>query len=908
MKRIIAITALLMLASLVPTRATVLVRELWDNITNGVTVSSGNTPNVYLQGQTNGTTSYGFFGAAYPWTVNPADPAATNALLINPNSDLEDYYVADSSGIALLPASWTAPGTLSLAEPNTNGWDSGTWATRWMALNSWIHLGVNGTNYFSFRWVKRSFFYPVSSTNGYGDDDAGLGVGFASGNSASSAFVGIGITRSMAIYTYTGTGYTNLTGTIDLGDTPYITAGTLGQAGYPGHPGDSGGPYYVRAYAGDGSGSGYVNQCEGYTGGYPYQDENNTYMWGGVLVGRIITSTSGTTQISIRNYSGWDSYSETIDTSPSAVNWDANYTFTTNSTIQLQYLLLWMYGNDHFNPCQIDDIRVATTWGEILGQEAEQPTVSPVSAFYPTNFYYGGTPLTLTEDANLDSATNGWYQWLYNGTAIGSPNSMGIGSNTYLLPNPDYTASGNYSVVFSNGWDGSGLLVTSPPIFLLITNPSAPIFVTPPQAGARYLAPGAASYSNSVYVIGSPPYSYQWYQITTNGVTNLLADQTNVTLLLNSPITASMAGSYFVRATNYLGASTSAPALFSVIVPTPGSYAAQVVSNSPWAYWRLDEDYGTTKLHDYYGGNDGAILDPTNVVITPTSTNTYGVYQDYAAAPFVGFPANHVGLFIPNNGQLARVNMPGPGLYTNVMTWMGWIYLPSMPNTAPFIWNRDNNSNSGYGNAFGLEFLAYVTGGITNENLLGYQWGGPAEDVSVGETNAYLGWTYSNSDMYVPLSNWTFVAWVVNGPSNATLYMGTNNGPLTVASATMPSAFDPEYPGTVYSNSYSLLLGRGGYPWAESPGNAWNNANAYMSDVAIFYSALPSNSIYKIYLAATHELITYTNSAGNLVLSWPSGTLMSSTNVQGPYTAVVGATAPYYTVPKTAPRQFYRIQ
>ena len=150
-----------------------------------------------------------------------------------------------------------------------------------LASSAWIHLNSNSTNYFTFRWVKR-FDYPVSGTNGYGADDAGLGVGFASGSASSSAFIGIGITRSVKQYTYAGTGYTNLAGTADIGDTPYITAGTLGQAGYPGHPGDSGGPYYVQAYAGDGSGAGVMNQCEGYTGNsYPI-----IHQWRHLYVGR----------------------------------------------------------------------------------------------------------------------------------------------------------------------------------------------------------------------------------------------------------------------------------------------------------------------------------------------------------------------------------------------------------------------------------------------------------------------------------------------------------------------------------------------------------------------------------------------------------------------------------------------
>jgi hypothetical protein len=191
---------------------------------------------------------------------------------------------------------------------------------------------------------------------------------------------------------------------------------------------------------------------------------------------------------------------------------------------------------------------------------------------------------------------------------------------------------------------------------------------------------------------------------------------------------------------------------------------------------------------------------------------------------------------------------------------------------------------------------------VTNNNELGYRWGGGTENAS----QPFYGY-YWPSGLYAPTNTWFFVAMVWGASNNATMYMGTNTGPLSVASATLPATFDSHYPGTSYSNSYSLLLGRGGYPWAEGQGNAWDGANLYMSDVAIFTNALSSNAIYQIYLAAVNELITTANSAGNFVLSWPEGTLVSSTNVQGPYTPVAGATSPY-TVSKTAPRQFYRVQ
>jgi hypothetical protein len=910
MKRIIAISTLLFIASLVPTRATVLVRELWDNVTNGTTVGVGTYP---LQGQTSGTTTYGF-GPSVIWNVNPADPVATNALLVNSSQDVWDDY---DKVYPNLPAQWTVTGTLFLAQPNTNGWDSGTWATRLMSSSSWIHLNAASTNYFSFRWVKRSFYYSVSGTNGYGEDDAGLGVGFASGNVSNSTFIGMGITRSVKPYTYAGIGYTNLAGTTDIGDTPYISSGILGQAGYPGHPGDSGGPYYVRAYAGDGSGLGVVNQCEGYlpSSGFPIST-NTDYMWGGVMVGRIVTTTGGNTEIDVKNYSGSDSVAFTLDqTNNPSTGWDAVYHFSSSATL-LNYLLVWMYGNNHANPCQIDSVRMASTWGEVIGQEAEtpiilsaDPTITPSNS---SNIYYQGTPLVFSNVANITSggtALTNWYQWLYNSNATLGASAVGIGSNVFVMANPLVANSGYYSVAYSNNWEnGSGTVVTSPPVYLTVVAASSPSIAVQPQPNGRYLAPGSASFTFNVSVAGTPPFTYHWFQITTGGVTNVLPTQTNISMTLNSPIQAGMAGSYFVTVSNYLGGTNSIPAAFSIIVPTPGSYAAQVVSNVPWAYWRLDENYGTTNLHDYFGGNDGTILDPTNTIVNGTNPPAAGgVFQAQPAAGLPGFPANHVGIYSPNNGLLARVNMPALGNYTTNMTWILWLYAP-FPNGNAWgepgiMFNRDNGNNGGYGNAFGLAFFTYqASPGVTNNNELGYRWGGGTENPS----QPFYGY-YWPSGLYAPSNSWCFVAMVWGAANSASLYVGTSTGPLTVANATLPTTLDSHYPGTTYTNSYSLLLGRGGYPWAEGQGNAFDGANVYLSDVAIFTNALSPSAIYQIYLAATSELITYTNSAGNLVLSWPVGTLLSSANVAGPYTVVGGAVSPY-TVPKTVPRQFYRVQ
>lgn len=50
------------------------------------------------------------------------------------------------------------------------------------------------------------------------------------------------------------------------------------------------------------------------------------------------------------------------------------------------------------------------------------------------------------------------------------------------------------------------------------------------------------------------------------------------------------------------------------------------------------------------------------------------------------------------------------------------------------------------------------------------------------------------------------------------------------------------------------------------------------------------------------------NNGGQLVLSWPFGTLLQSTNVAGPYSAVAGATSPYTNIMTvTPPDVFFKL-
>ena len=62
-----------------------------------------------------------------------------------------------------------------------------------------------------------------------------------------------------------------------------------------------------------------------------------------------------------------------------------------------------------------------------------------------------------------------------------------------------------------------------------------------------------------------------------------------------------------------------------------------------------------------------------------------------------------------------------------------------------------------------------------------------------------------------------------------------------------------------------------------------------------FYSALSAQTITKLYLAGAGLYLNESpdpNTAGNLLLNYPLGTLQGATTVTGPYTDVPGASTP----------------
>jgi hypothetical protein len=78
-----------------------------------------------------------------------------------------------------------------------------------------------------------------------------------------------------------------------------------------------------------------------------------------------------------------------------------------------------------------------------------------------------------------------------------------------------------------------------------------------------------------------------------------------------------------------------------------------------------------------------------------------------------------------------------------------------------------------------------------------------------------------------------------------------------------------------------------------------------LAQAAFFTNALTAVQIQSLFSSGVvNPTISISSSGGNIVITY-TGTLLSSTNVAGPYNTVSGATSPYSVSPG-GPQMFYR--
>jgi hypothetical protein len=327
-----------------------------------------------------------------------------------------------------------------------------------------------------------------------------------------------------------------------------------------------------------------------------------------------------------------------------------------------------------------------------------------------------------------------------------------------------------------------------------------------PLADAPVYAGGTATFRATVS--GAHPMTFQWRKggVDLNDGGNISGATTATLTIVNA--SAADVGAYTLVVTNPNGVATSPAAQLSIVAPVAGSYTEKIATNTPYAYWRLNESSDTstsyTPAYDYVGGFNGtygnAALNGLSGVVGPRPA---------------GFPGFEAGNNAMQSGRLVPrswVVAPPLVLTTNSVTVCAWIHptAAQTANTSVFA-SRDAGTNVftfGYGN--------------NANNMIGYAWGGDGAS-----------WNFASG--LVPLTNaWSFIAITVT-PSNAVLYLFNASGQLTATNTLT-------HPTVVFSGLTTIGV---------DPSNATNPSdrafNGMIDEVAVFGRALSPLEVLDLY-------------------------------------------------------------
>jgi len=295
---------------------------------------------------------------------------------------------------------------------------------------------------------------------------------------------------------------------------------------------------------------------------------------------------------------------------------------------------------------------------------------------------------------------------------------------------------------------------------------------------------------------------------------------------------------------------------FAVTPAGTSVHAAIVKADSPISFWRLDETTGPTAL-DSVGANNG----------TYTGTVMYGV---------TGALTNDSDSAVEFDGSSGYVAVP----YSAALNPQGafsvelWVRPNSVPNSSgtpcPISSAQFSGNRSGWQireRDTGWQFVLYThsSSTVANDGLANTAHGGVPSTTS-----------------------WTHLVGVYDG-TNTYLYV---NG----------AAFSASSSG--YVANYNDGVNAAG-PLTIGARSSLDNYFSGRVDEAVVYNRALSAAEVQSHLADRPRL-NFSSSGSNLLLTWPVGTLLQSTNIFGPYTPVPSATSPA-VLPVGGQQQFFRV-
>jgi hypothetical protein len=356
--------------------------------------------------------------------------------------------------------------------------------------------------------------------------------------------------------------------------------------------------------------------------------------------------------------------------------------------------------------------------------------------------------------------------------------------------------------------------------------------------------------------------TFNLYRGTSSGAETLLAGGLAATNYTDSGVADGENYFYFVTGVNPALGGESAPSFEVSAQPryatTSFAFPAFTLSNNPVAYWRLNETNGSTTAMDSVGGHNA----------TYGSGVTPGVAGPQPPV-FLGFEVTNTAAQFANGVNNSWLTLPALNLNTNTVTFTAWIY--------PI------GSQAAY---TGLVFC---------------RSGGTVAGVNYDSTGANLGYTWNNdsgswgwsSGVAPPANQWSFVAVVVEPASTVVYLLNTNGAQSATNVLTQPNqAFAGA--GTIGTDVYS---------------SAARAFNGVLDEVAVFNDALTSAQIQQLYDNGYQLPLAQVGlqpAGAGLNLNWAQGTLLQSTNLSGPWSAVTNAASPFVVTPTNA-AEFFRV-
>ncbi len=290
---------------------------------------------------------------------------------------------------------------------------------------------------------------------------------------------------------------------------------------------------------------------------------------------------------------------------------------------------------------------------------------------------------------------------------------------------------------------------------------------------------------------GNAPFSYQWQYNN-----SIIPDATNATLILTN-VQPANSGFYSVTLSNLNGTATASGNL-TVLTPSPGT--AQILTNNPLGYWRLNETAGPTVFDsagNFNGSGEGGL-----VFGVPGVTN----------APFTGFENGN--LAAQFNGTDSDVSIPALNIATTNFTITGWIKC----NGAQTSWSGVVFGRSG-GRGTGL----MIANNGSNVELR-YSWNDNGPDYNF------------SSKLYLPTNGlWAFVALTIE-PTRAVIYLATNS---VLKSAT----------NNVINTGQTF---NGSFYFGYDPNDSTRRMKGTLDEIAIYNQTLTAAQISQI-LAASQQ-------------------------------------------------------